>query len=483
MSPRAAVLLIIAAVGVNHALFVALDGRVPPDLGLFFNELPRLWAHYDPTSLARTGGWYDGLLVLLFSLFGVGAAAFQVPGLAAVVTLVAAAGRLGGPRAAALVAALPMVWVQGRVGWIHVPEAALLLAAVAVWRADPDLGRPRTTVLLGGLGVLAALLRPSASAWLALLGVALGLRLRRRALPVVIAWAVAAVPAALEGRAYLAAKIAARARYTVDVPDLLAQVPITLGTLPTLCILVGLAAAPPRAIDRLLAAWAVLPVGLFFVFHAGIDNFTLGAVALAIVAAQGLGRLGRIGSVGPAVSLSLAIGVQWVPSPAPGTTAARIGGMLSLPVQDNLKNYARVHTGWGAAEVRALVAESCPQGPCTIGVVQGMFRPHGEDPGRFELFLSGIQEVQIADLRDHAGPPSRLAAVVQWECPDGDASWFRRFPDARANAQAAIRRADMHPVRQRQVDPGCGVTWWAGDPAREAPRAPHERVGPRGSSR
>ena len=483
MNDRVANRLILAVVALDHLRFVAVDGRVPPDLGLFYDPLPALWADYDPWSLAHTGGWYASLLLLLFRIFGLGTVAFQLPALISVLVVVWCAGRLGGARAAALAAAIPMVWVQGRVGWIHVPEAALLLSALTAWRADPELIRPRSGVGIAVLGALAVALRPSAVGWVALLGIAVGVRAGRRVVLPALVWVIASAPAAWEAQGYLAAKLAARERYAIDVPALLVQVPLTIGFVPGLTVLFGLVALRRAAVDRLLATWALVPMVLFVGFRAGIDNFTTGVVALVILAAPGLDRYGRIADVGPLLSLTLAVLVQWVPSPAPGSTVARVAGMLSLPAQDNLKNYARPHTGWGAEDIRALVDESCRGRPCRIGVGQGLFRPHGEDPGRFETFLSGLDGVELADLRDRAGPPMGLDAVVSWECPDGDGPWFRRFPSARGNVQMAIRSAEMRPVLTRQIDPGCAVTWWRADRPPRTPAPAHERRGPRGAPR
>lgn len=482
---HALVLGVAALVGLDHALFAALDDRVPPDLGLFFDDVPRLFDHWDPAVLSSVGGWYRSLLVAWFHLFGPGAGAFAAQAAVVVVVVVYTAGRLGGPLGAMLVAALPVVWIQGRIGWIHVPEAALLLGALASWRADPGLDRRRSVLLLGGLGALAALLRPSGVAWLGVLALVLLRRVGRRALPVVAAWLLAAVPAALEGRAYLAAKLAARERYTLDVPGLLHQLPFTLGTLPLLAVGLGLLGAlrGPRRPDPVLIAWAAVPAGLFVLFRAGVDNFTLGGVALALVGSAGLSNLGRLGAALPAFALVLSVVVQWAPSPTTDSAAARIGGMLSLPVHTRLKNYARVHHGWGREEVAALVDALCPNRPCTIGVVQGLFRPHGEDPGRFELFLAGLDGVRLADLREKGGAEAELSGLVLWDCPDGDPAWFRRFPQAQSNAWSVIQARGMRPLGTHAPDPDCLVQGWVAEAA-PAPRSdtPHQRIGPRGRS-
>jgi len=392
-------------------------------------------------------------------------------------------GALGGVRGALLVAGIPAVVTLGRVGWVHVPEAALLLGALAVWERDPTLDRNRLALVV--LGGLALLLRPTALGWLLALAAGLGWTARRRALPVLGAWGLAAVPALVAVRSYLLAKLVARDRYLADVPDLVGQLPPVVGVVPLLVAGAGLGLGwfggrgfrGGGPVGWVLAAWALTPLALFLAFGAGLDNFTVGLAALAVLGARSWGDR-RAGTLAAGLAFLVPAGLELLPPPAPDSAFGRIAGQLGLPVHLGVKNYAVPYRGWSAADVPTLVGQVCPEGrspvadrACALGSVQGIFRPHGEDPGRFELFLTGLGEVRLVELGALPVTAAGLDAVVTWSCPEADRSWFRRYPGRAEAAGAAIAEGGFVPIWTRQVDPACAVAWWARpeqvvDPAR-----------------
>ncbi|MDP6935409.1 MAG: hypothetical protein QGG40_20985, partial [Myxococcota bacterium] len=152
-----------------HLTFIRADRRLPADLGRYYTDLPELWEAWGSPAesaghllgaLAEIGGWYNLLLAGALRFFGRHPAVFQLLDLvsvAAVVLLAAAvARRLGGPVAglvaASLTAAAPVVVVEGRHAWIHLPEAALVLGALYAWVRDPTLRAPVSRWALAILG-------------------------------------------------------------------------------------------------------------------------------------------------------------------------------------------------------------------------------------------------------------------------------------------------------------------------------------------
>ena len=507
--------LAVAVVIAGHVAFLVLDPRLPRDLGLYYARIPALWdAMGHPleglraglAALTDVGGGYQVLLAAYLRLVGRSATAFQLVDLAWLVALLAltwrVAARAWGPwsgLAAVLFAgATPAVFVYARTAWIHVPEAALLLGVVACWQADPELARRRTPALAGLLGGAALLLRPSALIWLGLL-VAVALWRRRRggerpdprhAGALLVAWGLATLPAVLSLDDYLQAKLEARGRYAVAVPDLSEQLFVTVG--PVAAAAMGLGALltlwpPRRRGTALLWLWGLTPIPLFALFRAGIDNFTVAAVALAILGGAGLGRRAAVGVPLAAAVFALAQLPQWLPTPAPGSWAQHASGRVGLALKPSFRNPYVPHTAGHGGAVEQLLAATCPTTDrrCLIAVDQGLFQPFAEDPGALELFLAGFDQVQIVPVAGLDARPGSLPirALAHYECPDMDVQWRERFPDSVETLDGLVAAHDLRPVWGADVGEGCEFAWLAPGGQVEAPdRLPAERVradGPR----
>jgi hypothetical protein len=443
-------------------LFFALDGRLPRDPGLYWAELPPVWRALQAGEwglvgrvLVRPGGWLVGLLAVLAQL-GRGPWLLEGLSLVSVGTIVGCAGRLGralapgaeargwgGLTGALLAAGMPLVVVQARLPWIHLPEAALLALVVTILVEDPHLERRRSMVGATLAGAALASVRHSGLVWL----VTVVPLLRGRAWWLVLPWGLGALPSLAVLAPYLTAKGAARQSYAARLPGLGQQVLALWGFVPLAAVAAGLVGrVRSRRWDRAaLAGGGMVLTGLVMwaVFQAGLDNFTPVALGLVLLAVGGAGR--ATAGLG-----ALAVGwvglVSFTPVGAPGLRS------LERP--------------WPAPElglVRELLRASCASGPCRIGASSGVFQPYGEEPGRLELWLLGWDEVELVDLRSGGRDLAvgGAAAVVEWDCPAGSAAWMQRFPRSRAWQRAAHRQHGLAPAWVFRPDPACALVWWA----------------------
>ena len=464
------------------------DARLPRDMGLTWADLPALHGVLSGdgalsllgTVLLEPGGWLELAVALLLRLTGPDPVVFRMVELGWFAALLAFAALLGARLAGArglmgmvaLVGALPAVVVQARLGWIHVPEAVLCLGALLAWEGDRSLRGPRTRVLLAVLGALALALRPSAVIWLAPLAVALVLsRPSRKALATVaLGWCLGAVPLVLTLPRYLSSKLGARERYAVDVPGLLQQLPDLLGPFGLVVLALGLLALGRAVVEGrlslrpglrggVLAAWVLLPVLAFVVFRAGLDNFTLGFVALAAVAVEGLAsrRLAAL-TLLPWLAFTLP---QWLEPPHPEGLLARVGHFAHLPLGPELRNHYRPYGFWSAADVLALVDATCEAGqPCRVGVDQGLFQPYGEEPGALELFLSGADAIELVDLREARDRgEADLDALMHYDCGELDGPWRRRFPNSATIFARVVDHNGLAVAWTRPMDFHCRGLW------------------------
>jgi len=499
LAPRPLLLAaLVAGIAVPAALhldYLLRDQRLPRDLGLFYLRVPAMWAALhgqagaDWPQPGGAGAWYELFLAGWLSLVGRSPQAFQLVDLAALVALLAlcgaaaaavTTGRGAGPvgagrvRAAALAAVLlaggtPWLVLRARLSWIHVPEAALVLATALPWLRDPALGRGslRTAVL----GALVLLLRPTGLAWLLPLGLGLVLGRdgrrppARRLLGIGLCWLLAALPALLGLRDYLLPKVAARGRYAMDVPGLGPQLLDALGPLLPLVAVAGLVLLLRRRRDpaaALLLSWLLLPVALWLGFRAGLDNFLVGFAALAILAGAGLAAWPRGGPLLAALPFLLLHLPRLLPDPPPDSALDRALTAIGEPAQADLHQLYRPQTEWGRADLDALLAASCPRaGRCVLGVAEGLDQPYGEEAGRLGTFLRPWDRLDLLDLRGQGPPPPlrRLHALIRWDCPSQQAAWARRFPGQAVRVQRAVRQHDLRVAWQRRVAPECTVSW------------------------
>lgn len=480
-------LLTVLVVGAAHLRFLVLDGRPPRDLCNCQRALPRVGASLETSLGAGLGdaagvlftptGWYNLLRLGVIGLVGRSPEALQVFDLIAVVAVVglsaALAWRWLGPRAATLTAllvgAMPAVVVEGRQGWIHVPEAALVLAAAVAWAGDPRFEGRASRLVFALAGAAAILLRPSGLAWAGSLGLLLlGLPFRRLILLLLPWLAAAAVP--MSGLpVYLQAKAEARERYATVLPDLSPQLLVLLGPAVAAVVAVGVLLI---AVDRLrdtdaagrrglalAAAWLGMAFGLALLFRAGLDNHTLLLPALALLAAAGLRRLPRLGLGLAAAAFAFQHLPQWAPLPGPDSPWWRVPGAWRIQVAPSILNYYVPFTAYGVRQVGALLDAIC-DGPCHVIVDQGLYLPYGEEPGEYELFAAGEDRpslVAVHDLDPRREP--EVNALVVFDCPMQDGPWALRWPRAREAREQLLRSHQLDEVWATEVGPGCMVRW------------------------
>ena len=460
----------------SHLGWLWRDTRMPTDLSLFWSEMPVLAAALSSSegvswsALVAPGGWLQFGMAAAQALAGPSALLFQLSEVFWLgVLMLAVAGlveRAAGARAAiavgGLLGSLPAVVVYARMGWIHLPEAALVSSVAAVWWCAPP-GRSRTAGV-AVLGALALTLRPSALVWLAPMVLVL---IRARApWPIALAWILGAVPALASLPLYLDAKVAARARYALDVPALLQQLPGLLGGVGALAMGAGMVLMVVRGRGlRLRGAplfvtlvHALTPVVLFFVFRAGLDNHTQGFVALAILGGIGLSS-SRWSTGLIVVGFGLFTGLQHVPTPS--GPQQHVVGALHMPMQRQLRNAWRPFVGWSADDVASLLQATCPDGPCVLATDRALGRPDGEEPGHLVLFLLGLdKQVQLVDLR-MAGRevPRHVDALLHFDCPSLEPVWNRRYPDSVALRTQVVNHFALRESWVRGVDHQCVVRW------------------------
>lgn len=506
--------LVCLLVMVAHVRFAALDGRPPVDLNRSYEDVPGLFAQLGQsgqlgeavgTALTRVAGWYDLLLAAALRLLGRsvyvvhGFNAFAV-GLAMVCGWLIARRLFGGPAgagAAALLGNASALIVMGRVGWIHVPELALVSVALAALVHDPALRRWSTTGAVAVAGACALAIRPTAMIWVATLlplllwtlrgapsGLGQGLRLGI----VGVAWCLGSVPTALDLRTYLTHKVAMRERYADigDTPGLYDQLTgslclpagglsVLLGAL-ALVGLVALIVRPRRDHLRfvvLLAVWIVAPQALQLYFVTSPVDFPVLVVAVAILGAGGLVRIHRLAPAALVVLWLPLFVSQWLPPRAENRIEEGDeeweegdprppGGLFSGEVhpRDHYRPYRYLHF----RQVLERVDEACGtdrRRRCTLEVYHGLFHPVGEATGEFGLFLTGRDRVEIIPFWSHKARGRRPLpdAYARYTCEDLEAHWNERFPDLVERETRMLGEGNLRTTWEVDLPPGCRFTW------------------------
>jgi hypothetical protein len=478
----AAAAFVVFAVALAHVFFLMADLRVPRDLGQYYQSLPILFQSLERPSpsilglVFERGGWYNALLAVWMRLFGRTGDTFQsmdVIGVAAICALAGLVARSAAPSersraafvATALTAAAPIVAIQGRQSWIHIPETALVLGALLAHVRDPRLERVSTIVISGICGALAVWLRPSGLVWMASLApllLAVPEAQRRRAAYTAGAWLLGVLPLLSDMRLYLDAKMEARGRYFEQVPELLIQVQSGIG-LPVLVVtLIGMGLALVRRrgpLEAVLGGWLVLPFVLWSVFGAGIDNFTPVAPALALFAAFGYAERPIVAAL---------TGVLWfgyyLPQylwPGDDGPTVRISNFLGVPATPNRGSFYRPFGDPAYEVVPALIDATCPAPEiCVVAVDQGLFEPYAEDPGFLRLFLTGRDHVRLSPIAMAGGGDRVVQALVRYECgEENDRRWRERFPDSLTRIEALISSSNLEEAWKGEAYPGCMVLW------------------------
>jgi hypothetical protein len=481
----------------GQLLYLLRDDRVPRDPGLYYERLPEAFSWIgSPVAdfasvlplLAESTGWYNLVAGACLHIFGRSPEVFRALDVLWVGGVLGGAwwlarhlsGAAGGFAAIALVASMPMVVLSGRTGWIHIPEAALVLAVVVTWARDPGMEGRATLGAMALLGAMAITLRPSGATWLAGMIPALGLWFLRggrwktsRPCLVWLSWGLAlCVPLRGLGR-YVEAKLGARARYLEHLGDLGQQLTWVFGEGVMALLGLGLAlflwkrSRPPSEVIVPLVAWVFLAGGLWVLFRPGLDNFPLLGIGLAVLAGGGFGRARPLGALMPGIYWVFFFLPQWL-SPSIVRQHPVLQIATPLGASTNLLNHYRPWTGFGREDVLQLLAATCPSfatgATCRILVHQGLFQPFGEEPGALELFLLELDTVEILDVRDL--PPGiesyPLHGAVEFRnCGRQEAHWRSRFPSAAQDFSQLVQAKGMVPVWSRLLDRECRATWLA----------------------
>jgi hypothetical protein len=256
------------------------------------------------------------------------------------------------------------------------------------------------------------------------------------------------------------------------VPSLAKQLIGGLGPAAAFMGLIGAALAlwPPwRRSTGLLLSWSLIPLVLYLLFHAGVDNFQVAEVALAILAGGALASWPRAASVMAVIVFALSVLAQWLPVPAKETPFGQLWGRTAGPAglssQPSFRNHYRVWTSWGGDDVAALLEATCPDRSqvCNIAVDQGLFLPYGEEAGSFELFLIGADHVRPLALADRHGPifdGEPVVALAHWQCPRHDRDWRIRHPESEARLLEIIDEQDLRPWWTFEVERRCHYVWY-----------------------
>jgi hypothetical protein len=502
---------LVAAVVLGNVVYAVIDRRALWDPGRYFTRVPGYY--WDQLTvggfvssffeaLVTSSGWYEWGLAAAMHVFGRSPLVFALAGAFWLAVLLVLAGdvakRLGGPAAAlaavAFTAAIPSVTTFARIGWIHVPEAALLMGILAVHARDPELRARWSPVAVAVLGTLVIALRESGLVWVWSMVPLLALAHRigpgtppkRRALAIVLGtWLVATLPAALRIAPYVIGKLGARARYVLQTPPLKAQYAEALSEAGLVLLGIGLVAFLWQARRHwhpqlpVLAGWVLVPIGLFIVFYAGFTNYTPFMPALAVAAALGYTWLAPATLALPLGALAL-IWTAWAPLPLDATQQGR-----------DLRDVTKPWTGFHAPEIVRLLDASCPTDEwrsCHVLVEQGLFYPASEELGLFELFLMGEDRV---DLRSPFDEPEggwgdyTVDAAAIWRCGEADDAWRRRAPSSTERMIKLLRAKGLDLAFQDQVDQSCAFYWFTKNgrflDARMAPNAWYPTKAPRWS--
>lgn len=456
------------------AQFFRIDQRPPMDLGHYFEALPGAWralGAFDVVALADiavgSGGLYNLFLAALTHAFGRSPLLLEAvePGWLGLLLLSAwaAARRLGGPWAGlagtALCAAMPVFQVGARSHWIHLPEAALLALALALWLRDPALERRGS-----GLGLLVALgaaftLRPTALVFGVPLLVAAAPRARGRLWLPALSLLPAAVVLLPWLPDYVGGKAMIRTVYAQTVQPLGAALLEQTFLLPALATTAGLAlllwlARPalrhPAA--WLLGLWLATGLGLCAFFHAGPDNFHLLFLAAALLASLGLALPGSapwMSRLRPAVGAllcavaALALAVPMLRAPLAGPVAPLLGpGVLSVEPRHYLRPQVEVPSldqFWPLFDQACVHADET----CTVIASRGLVNYNREDDLSLAHFLLGRDGLRIRNAGqyffiDDMESTDAVEGLAVLDCPHGAAEPDNLFTERERALEAMV---------------------------------------------
>lgn len=463
--------------------YVLRDTRLPRDANAALRHVPELAEAMQAgragevlAGLARTGGWQEVSVAGLAVLFGrtplvwhawyTGWLLLAVAGLARATRAVRVDAVLP---AVALFAGFPVLLEQARVGWIHLPELALILVAVALLLDDEPIDGVRAAIL-GGCLALTGTLRGSGLAWATV--VALPALVRARSHGGAIACVLGGLGVALtvtgaEIAAYATEKAGAAVRYaSLGGANGLFILRLSLGFVTTWVVAfgVGLGASawPSRrrlALAGLVAFGIVVPLVSMFALSAPVANTPVFLAATALLGGMGLATLGRSGRWG-AVVLSLP---PLLGQLVPGSVTTPLGLPLALGRywRDDAQNYQRPYPH-GVARVIAEPLAACVARarPCSIVTESGLFSVTPEERGRLELFFLGYTPDEVVlTAPTHVQPMFPVDVVARYRCEGATEEWARRHPGYAEAAEALIVARGLTAERTLSVGPRCTYRW------------------------
>ena len=472
--------------------FVVQDTRVIWDPGRYLIKVPEYYWSFESVSSAvgvlpsaawDSTGWYQWIVALSMRIFGRDPWVFEAWAVfwfaLTLVSSAVLAHRMAGGAASlaavALIGAVPSVTVFARTAWIHIPEAALLMTALAIYVDDLRLERRRTVFWLVILGALTIQLRESGLIWVATMGpmILLGTWPRigsrfpwTRVVSVGACWVLAVVPPLIRMVEYLEAKLGARERYILQTPPLKEQFVESLSLPVAVLCLVGVIFFTIELrrrfhpVGALLLLWGAVPILLFMIFYAGFTNYTPYMTAVCVAAACGLTWIDGSVAILPVIILSIVFQAWW-PEP-----------LLEESVESmdlgrvELRKRMRPVAGWGGTDVVALLDASCTDErwhSCKVVVDQGLFYPGSEEYGFFELFLLGEDRVElrtIYDEPDGGWDGYEIDVFAIFRCGLQDDGYLRRAPDAIRRGLGLIEEHDLELIYSDKVDDFCSYHWF-----------------------
>lgn len=461
--------------------FGLLDARPPQDPNAVLTDTGpayRALVHGDLLGwlrpLASSGGWQEVALATAGALTGRAPVVWRLYflGWALVATLsLARAATSVHPRAAlpavAIFLGYPLLVEQVRLGWLHLPELALLAVAGAEL-LRPDRGRSARVVVAVALLVC---LRGSALVWGGAVAAAALVcwwperATRRRALvALVVAVLIGMMVTGREIPAYAAGKVASAKRYeflggAAAFPELARS----LGPLQLPVLAIGLGAGWGAWPSERRRAWGVvlgLGVGVPFVsatvLSAPVTNTPVLLPALALLAGVGLAAWPRRATV-----LVLA---TWLPLrllqflPAERLPQGFLPIVTSGWVRDDPVNVLRPWRTDLIPTVRSALDTCLATRPrCAVLAETGILHPSSEEPGLFALWYYDYDERVLLGRMSDPSPPDPVDAVVRYQCPTSYPNWLRRYPRAAESSEQTIRAFGL--VETLSIDAGSGCTW------------------------
>lgn len=478
------VLLLLGLVVVVQLDFALRDGRLPHDSNAALRHVPELAEALSSgragealAVLGRSGGWQELAVAVLALTTGRSTFAWHAwfTGwlLLALVGLARAARAVREDAvlpALALAVGFPVLLEQARIGWIHLPELALILTVLAVLlEGDRPLGA-RAALGVGGALALIGCLRGSGLAWAGLLAVAALVRSAPATGPVTTILGGLGVGLLVTGpelTLYATEKLGAAQRYAslggaFGLVLLRQALGIVESWIVAFAVGLGLVAWPAGrrlALAGIVVAGIVVPLVSVFVLSAPVTNTPVFLGAAALVGGVGLASGGRWG-VGAALLVSVpALLLQFVPSAVLQGIGQPMGWERYW--RDDPQNYQRIYAESVAPAVAERVAACLArQVPCGIVAEAGLFGPTPEEPGRLELFFLGFGPSDVVLVPPtEVRPVFPVDVVARYRCQGATEGWARRHPGYAEAAAALIVERGLSRTLDLPAGPRCEYLW------------------------